>query len=419
MSTQLALGYKQTDVGVIPVDWDAKTIGQDVDLLTGFPFPSAGYSNEGIRLLRGSNVKRGQMDWADEITQYWPSVTPEISRYQLRDGDLVIAMDGSLVGRNAAQLTNEDLPALLLQRVARIRTNKIYEAGYLAAFFKSDWFIKHTDAVKTVTAIPHISPTDIRNFTIPVPPTISEQRVIANALSDIGTLINGLNHLIVKKRDIRQAAMQQLLTGHLRLPGFSGEWEVRRLGEVGVFLKGSGVTRDQSSSGVLPCVRYGEIYTSHQNIVRAFQSFISKEVANNATLLKMGDILFAGSGETKVDIGKCVAFVGNFEAYAGGDIVILRPINADSTYLGYALNTQEICRQKASRGQGDAVVHISATALSTVEIKLPPKGEQTAIATILSDMDKELAVLEARHDKARQIKQGMMQELLTGRIRLA
>jgi type I restriction enzyme S subunit len=193
---------------------------------------------------------------------------------------------------------------------------------------------------------------------------------------------------------------------------------VKRLGEIGLFMKGSGITRDQSKSGDLPCVRYGELYTAHHDVVRKFQSFISKEVSVAATLLKQGDILFAGSGETKEEIGKCAAFVHDIEAYAGGDIVILRPANADSTFLGYALNTQDICRQKASRGQGDAVVHISASALSTIEIRLPAREEQTAIATILSDMDIELAALEARRDKARQLKQGMMQELLTGRIRL-
>jgi len=284
--------------------------------------------------------------------------------------------------------------------------------------FQSD-LIKRQIEENIGATINQITNANLNAFKIPFPTDPRERVAIASVLSDIDILISSLDQLIIKKRNIHQAAMQQLLTGQQRLPGFNKEWEVKRLGEVGAFLKGSGVTRDQSSSGRLPCVRYGEIYTSHHNIVRVFQSFISKEVANNATPLKMGDILFAGSGETKAEIGKCVAFIDNFEAYAGGDIVILRPIDTDSTYLGYALNTQEICRQKASRGQGDAVVHISANALSTVEIKLPPKGEQTAIATILSDMDTELAALKNRRAKACDMKQGMMQELLTGRIRLS
>jgi type I restriction enzyme S subunit len=110
--------------------------------------------------------------------------------------------------------------------------------------------------------------------------------------------------------------------------------------------------------------------------------------------------------------------VDDVDAYAGGDIVILRPNNSNSVFLGYYLNTKPINRQKASRGQGDAVVHISATALSTVQISVPELQEQTAIATVLSDMDAELTALEARRDKTRALKQGMMQELLTGRIRL-
>ena len=118
-------GYKHSDVGVIPDDWDAKAIGEEIDLLTGFPFPSSGYSKSGVRLLRGSNIKRGQTDWSDDIVQYWPEVSRELARYSLQVGDLVVSMDGSLVGRSFAQLRDSDLPALLLQRVARIRGKKM------------------------------------------------------------------------------------------------------------------------------------------------------------------------------------------------------------------------------------------------------------------------------------------------------
>jgi type I restriction enzyme S subunit len=141
-------------------------------------------------------------------------------------------------------------------------------------------------------------------------------------------------------------------------------------------------------------------------------------VAADATRIERGDLLFAGSGETKEEIGKCVAFVTEEEAYAGGDIVIFRPKAADSLFLGYALNGLEVARQKASLGQGDAVVHISATALGQVSVRLPETGEQSAIAAVLSDIDGGIAALEARRDKTRAIKQGMMQQLLTGRVRL-
>jgi type I restriction enzyme S subunit len=218
-------GYKMSEVGVIPEDWEVKELEKEIDLLTGFPFHSNQYSSSGIRLLRGSNIKRGVTDWSDDITEFWQKITPDLKSYSLKEGDIVIAMDGSLVGRSFARLSKKDLPALLLQRVARIRSNKI-DVGYLKEFICSDYFTKYCDSVKTVTAIPHISPSDIKKFQIPLPPTIEEQQAIASALSDVDALITTLEQLITKKRNIKQGAMQQLLTGKKRLPGFGGVLEV-------------------------------------------------------------------------------------------------------------------------------------------------------------------------------------------------
>ena len=231
-------------------------------------------------------------------------------------------------------------------------------------------------------------------------------------------LLGGLDRLITKKRHLKQAVMQQVLTGQTRLPGFSGEWEDKSLGELGQFLKGSGVTKEQAQSGSIPCVRYGELYTHHNDVVRAFYSWISADVASSATRLRKGDILFAGSGETKEEIGKCAALMVEVEAYAGGDIVILRTGEDDAVFLGYLLNSAAINRQKASRGQGDAVVHISSSALAGIRCCIPKPPEQTAIAEVLTDMDAEIATLEQRRRKTRALKRAMMQELLTGKTRL-
>jgi len=196
------------------------------------------------------------------------------------------------------------------------------------------------------------------------------------------------------------------------------DWEVLRLGDLGDFLKGQGVKRSESATGNIPCVRYGEIYTHHNDIVRRFISRISREVAQSAKRLRTGDILFAGSGETKAEIGKAVAFVDENEAYAGGDIVIFRQQSADSRFLGYVLNAPLAARQKSSKGQGDAVVHISSTALACVQIPLPPKEEQHSIATALSDVDALLEALDRLIAKKRDIKQATMQQLLTAQTRL-
>ena len=153
--------------------------------------------------------------------------------------------------------------------------------------------------------------------------------------------------------------------------------------------------------------------------MKKFYSFISHEAAQKSIRLKTGDILFTCSGETKEDIGKSVAFTSGMEAYAGGDIIILRNTTENSNFLGYRLNASDISLQKSSAGQGDAVVHISSTSLSNICVTLPSThAEQEAIASVLSDMDDEIEALEARRDKVRHIKAGMMQELLTGKTRL-
>lgn len=199
------------------------------------------------------------------------------------------------------------------------------------------------------------------------------------------------------------------------------EWEVKALGEVGVFSKGLGVSRSESNSGALPCVRYGEIYTDYNDYIKEFRSFISEKVAAGAKLMSPGDILFAGSGETKEEIGKTVAFLGGVDrAYCGGDILILSPSRGyDSKFLGYVCNSQPIVAQKASRGQGDAVVHIRSGSLAEVVIPVPPRSEQEKIAEALSDVDGLLAAIMKLIEKKRAIKQGAMQQLLTGKKRLA
>jgi type I restriction enzyme S subunit len=197
------------------------------------------------------------------------------------------------------------------------------------------------------------------------------------------------------------------------------EWDVLPMGSLGSFSKGQGIRKNEASSGKIPCVRYGEIYTHHNDFIRSFNSRISAEVAGTSRRIKKGDLLFAGSGETKEEIGKCVAFVGDEEAYAGGDIVILTPNKGNSKFFGYLFNAPIVVRQKASKGQGDAIVHISSSALSSIAIPLPrTEAEQEAIATALSDVDALIGALDQLIVKKRDIKQAAMQQLLTGQTRL-
>lgn len=198
------------------------------------------------------------------------------------------------------------------------------------------------------------------------------------------------------------------------------DWEIMTFDEIGTFSKGSGVSRAESNTGNIPCIRYGELYTHHNDYIKAYNSYISKTVASKAKLLQYGDVLFAASGETKEEIGKSAAFVNSCEAYAGGDIIILSTNSklCDAKYIGYASNAPYVTKQKATKGQGDAVVHIKSEAIKTISINIPPIAEQRAIAEALSDVDGLIAALDKKIAKKRLLKQGTMQQLLTGKKRL-
>lgn len=334
-----------------------------------------------------------------------------------REGDLLVCVRNgsrSLIGK-AALIDSEAAGSAFGAFMSVLRSN---DGPFLRQVFDMALLKRQIEQGMGAT-INQITNRDMDALLVPWPSSAEERRLIGSVLVDADALIDSLEQLLTKNRQIKQGAMRELLTGKRRLPGFDRPWKASKLRQLGTFLKGSGIRRDEAFSGDLPCVRYGEIYTKHSDHIRNFSSWIAPEVACTSTLLRRGDLLFAGSGETKEEIGKCVAFLHNEPAYAGGDIVILRPtVEVDSMFLGYLFNMPSVARQKASRGQGDAVVHISANALSEIEVELPDAAEQAAIAQALADMDTEITALESRLSKARALKQAMAQALLTGRIRL-
>lgn len=420
-------GYKQTDVGVIPEEWEVKPFGDLFDFSGGFSASREQLSENGHCYLHYGDIHGATKTCVDTHADFQDIPKLDIPlkkispRSLLEDGDVVFvdaSEDDEGTSRHVVVVNKGNLPFIsgLHTIVAKSKTTDLTHE-YRRYCFQTEAIRRQFLFYAVGTKVSGISKSNIPKLLLafPNPP---EQRAIATALNDVDALLDGLDRLIAKKRDLKQAAMQQLLTGQTRLPGFHGKWEVMQFGDLGTFLKGSGVKKGEASSGDLPCIRYGEIYTYHNDYIRSFKSFISTTVAATATRLRQGDLLFAGSGETKEEIGKCVAFVDDHEAYAGGDIVILRLVEAHPKFMGYYCNTAPVNAQKASKGQGDAVVHISAAALSSIKVAVPSLPEQTAIAAVLSDMDAELAALEARRDKTRDLKQAMMQELLTGRTRL-
>lgn len=198
-----------------------------------------------------------------------------------------------------------------------------------------------------------------------------------------------------------------------------GDWSVNILGDLGAFSKGKGILKEQVISEGVPCIRYGEIYTTHNFIIKDFKSFISEDVASESKEIKNGDILFAGSGETVEEIGKAVAYLGTERAYAGGDVIILSTNkNVYPECLSYALETDYVKRQKRVLGQGNSVVHIYSSDLSKVKIPLPPLPEQKAIAQLLSTADAAIHTTEKLIAQKELRKKWLMQQLLTGKKRI-
>lgn len=257
----------------------------------------------------------------------------------------------------------------------------------------------------------------LKNIWCVIPP-FPEQRKIADILSSWDEAIAKTEQLIAALQKRKKGLMQRLLTGEVRFAGFDDERKEFRLDKIGTFLKGSGISKSDLVEDGIPCVRYGEIYTTHDFVIKEFHSFITREVASTSKQIFAGDILFAGSGETADEIGKCVAFIGQEEAYAGGDLIILRLSKGDPVYMGYLLNHESVKRQKYRFGQGYSVVHIYARYLKDIIITIPSLKEQRRIASVLQDCDVEINLHERKLTALQQQKKGLMQRLLMGQVRV-
>lgn len=424
-SARYSMAKQQTELGELPSDWSCNQLSEVADILTGFPFPSVGYSYSGIRLLRGSNVKRGQIEWQEELTAYWPEVVSAIKKYQLKAGDVVVAMDGSLVGRSFGALTEQDVPALLLQRVARIRSSLV-EIGYLKHWICSERFTTHCDGVKTTTAIPHISPDDIRSFKVAVPRTNGEQQRIAQALYDADTLVNSLEQLLAKKRQIRQGAMQELLAGKRRLPGFAGEWDVAEFRQLGQCVRGvaynpSTDLSDGDTEQTVRLLRSNNVQGGE--IVRDGLQFVDRCRVRGDQYLRAGDLLMCMANGSRELVGKTGRYLAadeyryTFGAFMG--CYRPNPVVVDPEFVSFLFQTHAFRQHVDLLLSGSSINNLRPDGVLGFAIRMPrDRDEQRAIANALNDSESEIAALESRVRKTRALKQAMAQALLTGRIRL-
>lgn len=253
---------------------------------------------------------------------------------------------------------------------------------------------------------------EFKQLKIPVPP-IEYQREVVEMLATTDRAIAGLGKLIAGKRTLKKGLAQQLLTGQRRLPGFNKPWGTRRIDTISRIAKGTGITKEDVQPDGLPAVRYGELYTTYDVQITEVRSFISPQAARAAKPIRRGDLLLAGSGEDRIEIGKAAAYMGDEVAYAGGDVIIVSPTDANSVFLAYLLDGEHARREFYRRAQGESIVHIYMRDVGSLELRLPPREEQDRIAAVLSAADQEVVLLEKQLAALRELKKGLMQKLLT------
>jgi type I restriction enzyme S subunit len=264
-------------------------------------------------------------------------------------------------------------------------------------------------------AQPFIALGDVRVLKVLLPP-LKEQEAIAEALSDADSAIESLDALIAKKRDVKQATMQQLLTGRTRLPGFNADWKEVSLGEHAAFFKGNGLSKSQLiDDGPQQCVHYGELFTHYGPVI---ETVTSKCVAFEGSFKSMvGDVLMPGSDVTPRGLATASAIKVS-DVVLGGDVIVIRT-KPTSLYGPFLSNFIRMSKGRVLRlVKGSTVYHIHAKDLADLEVLMPPLKEQEAIAETITGMDDELEALTAQVSKLRMVKEGMMQDLLTGKVRL-
>jgi type I restriction enzyme S subunit len=417
-------GYKQTEVGVIPEDWSVSTVGAEFSIQLGKMLDSE--KNVGVSkpFLGNRAVQWGRIDLTDlgEI-----KLTPsDLQRFRLRDGDLLVC-EGGEIGRAAiwCQPLNECYYQKALHRLRPIRGYNVRLMLSVLEQFSANGFLLN---FVTQTSIAHLPKDKFETVPIPVPPK-AEQEAIAEALSDADALIESLEQLIAKKRQIKQGAMQELLTGKRRLPEFGGEWNIRALGDLFDFSGGFSASRDQLSTDGWCYLHYGDIHTSNKSFIDVRSEYqnipkldIPLKKISPSSLLNDGDVVFVDASEDEEGTSKHVVIVNpeGIPFISGLHTIVAKSKTKEleHQYRRYCFQTQAIRTQFRFFAVGTKVSGISKSNIAKVALPVPSVPEQIAIAAILSDMDAEIAALEAKLAKARRIKQGMMQELLTGRVRL-
>lgn len=421
---ELKPGYKQTQVGVIPDDWDATPISSLLDDNTRITYGVVQPGKDdptGVLFIRGGDVFDGTID-VEGLRRIPVVVSNQYQRTILRGGEILI----SLVGfpGESALVPSELAGSNIARQVALVRLSKKHGAlnEFICHYLRSPLGKGSLLREAFGSAQQVINLKDVNKFEMPLPAQSDERIAISAALSDVDALLAAQDALIGKKRAIKQGVMQELLTGKRRLPGFIREWEVKRLGALGDTYGGL-VGKSKAHFG---CghARYVPFVNVMANVVIDANAFDRVDVGptESQNRVMRGDLLLNGSSETADEVAMCALVTEDIDdlylnSFCFG-FRIKDVQTVDGLFFTYYMRGpmgRDLVRLLA---QGSTRYNLSKKALLDGQLRMPEKNEQVAIANVLSDMDAELTSLQAKRAKTTLLKQGMMQELLTGTIRL-
>jgi type I restriction enzyme S subunit len=387
-------GYKQTEVGVIPEDWEVSTMGDCLSVPPGYGInaPAVAYSSQLPRYIRITDISEdGRFAQANPVSVN----SPWSGNYLLDDGDLLFARTGASVGKSYLYKA-KDGPLVFAGFLIRAKPDqRKLVPEFISALTNTPRYWSWVRVMSMRSGQPGINGNEYAQFPIPLVP-LPEQRAIAAALGDVNALIAALDAAVAKKRDIKQAAMQLLLTGKTRLPGFSGEWKGKRLGDL--------LEYEQPTKYLVKTGEYSD--ENDVPVLTAGKTFVLGHTSETHNVFNSLPVIIFDDFTTAT---KYVTFP--FKAKSSA-MKLLKPRNGNVN-LRLVYELMQLIEFKLSDHKRYWI-----SEYQHLVIQLPHPEEQTAIAKILSDMDAEIAALEAKRNKVRELKTGMMQELLTGRIRL-
>jgi type I restriction enzyme S subunit len=408
--------FKNSELGPIPADWDLAQLNSLVDpdrsIRYGIVQPGR-FDPFGRYMIRGQDYSKGWVDSA-ELFRVSDIVERVYRNARVKPGDILITIVGASTGHIAIVPDWLD-GANLTQTTARIAIQPMRANGlYCAYMLESSYGETQTLNYMKGGAQPGLNCGDVEKFFIPLPPTIEEQEDIARVLSDVDALIEALEGLLAKKRSIKQGAMQDLLTGKKRLPGFNGKWEMKSLGDLGEVLIGLTYTpSDVSTDGTL-VLRSSNVSDG----VLCFDDnvYVTASVPDRI-MVRSGDILICVRNGSRDLIGKCAKIDESCHGMTfGAFMAVYRTPFHDFLYHQFQ---SDILKRQVHEHLGATINQITNKSLRSFAVPYPvDEEERTAIAEILTAMDSELSGLSMKLAKALKIRKGMMTELLTGRVRL-